>query len=148
VVLAAGFLVFAAAQSGLANDRGSTQASLLEAVNAARVSHGLRSLRLDSSLERAARAHTQEMLRDDYFGHGDFPGRMNAFHLRGALGENLAWGSGPYSRASSIVQIWLTSAGHRANLLRPGFRHIGFGLATGTFQGQSGATVVTADFGS
>jgi uncharacterized protein YkwD len=44
--------------------------------------------------------------------------------------------------------MWLASPGHRANLLRPGFRRLGLGIATGSFPGQAGATVVTADFGS
>jgi uncharacterized protein YkwD len=117
-------------------------------VNATRVSHGLQPLQLDAGLERAARSHSLEMLHENVFGHGDFPGRMSAFHLRGTLGENLAWGSGPYGRAQTIVEMWLASPGHRANLLRPGFRRIGLGIASGAFQGQAGATVVTADFGS
>jgi uncharacterized protein YkwD len=40
----------------------------------------------------------------------------------------------------------LSSPGHRANLLRPGFRYVGVGTATGRFAGVSGATIVTADF--
>ena len=117
-------------------------------MNAARTSHGLQPLQLDAGLERAARSHTLEMLQGNVFGHGDFSGRMSSFHLHGMLGENLAWGSGPYSRAQAIVQMWLASPGHRANLLRPGFRRLGLGIASGSFQGQAGATVITADFGT
>ena len=40
----------------------------------------------------------------------------------------------------------MSSPGHRANLLRPGFRRIGIGALVGRFSGYSGATVVTADF--
>jgi uncharacterized protein YkwD len=116
-------------------------------VNAARASHHLAPLHLDASLARAARAHTTEMLRGNVFSHGDFYGRMVAFHLSGILGENLAWGSGSYGEAQSIVQEWLASPPHRANLLRPGYRRLGLGLATGSFQGTPDATIVTADFG-
>ena len=124
-----------------------TPAALLRAVNATRTAHHLRPLRLDARLQRAARAHTVEMLRGDYFSHGDFYGRMVRFHLTGSLGENLAWGSGSYARARSVVRMWLQSPPHRKNLLRPGYRRLGLGIATGSFQGTRGATVVTADFG-
>jgi len=40
----------------------------------------------------------------------------------------------------------MASAGHRANLLRPGWTRIGIGSRLGTFHGYTGATVVTADF--
>jgi uncharacterized protein YkwD len=148
VLFAAGFLVFAAAPSALGAGRASTQASLLQAMNSTRAAHGLRPLRLDATLDRAADAHSSEMLRGNSFSHGDFAGRMAAFHLAGSFGENLAWGTGSAGSAGSIVRMWLASPEHRANLLRPGFRRIGLGLAHGTFLGQGGATVVTADFGS
>jgi uncharacterized protein YkwD len=146
VVFAAGFLALVAVSPAAGAGKAGTQGSFLQAVNSVRAAHGLQPLRLDAALERAARAHTLEMLRENIFGHGDFSTRMAAFHLRGMLGENLAWGSGPYGRAQTMVQLWLGSATHRANLLRPGFRRIGFGIASGVFQGQGGATVVTADF--
>jgi uncharacterized protein YkwD len=59
------------------------------------------------------------------------------------FGENLAWG--PIS-ASWVVSQWLASPEHRAILLRPGFRRIGIGAYEGSFAGQSGKLVVTADF--
>lgn len=144
----AGFLALFAVSSAFGGGTSSSQGTFLQAVNQVRTSHGLQPLHLDAGLERAARSHTLEMLHGNYFGHGDFSVRMSSFHLHGLLGENLAWGSGPYSRAQAVVQLWLASPGHRENLLRPGFRRIGLGIATGSFQGQSGATVVTADFGS
>lgn len=104
-------------------------------------------MRLDPTLTQAARAHTSDMLRRDYFAHGNFPGRMAAFHVAmRTAGENLAWGSGPYGRAAEVVQEWLASPEHRANLLAAGYSRIGIGLARGTFLGTGGATVVTADF--
>jgi uncharacterized protein YkwD len=42
--------------------------------------------------------------------------------------------------------MWLASPPHRANLLRPGFRTVGVGVARGTFQGYAGALLVTTDF--
>jgi uncharacterized protein YkwD len=121
--------------------------SLLKTVNATRASYHLAPLRVDSALQRAARAHTAEMIRSGTFAHGAFSTRMRIFHVRGpAMGENLAWGSGSYGSPRSIVEMWLNSPPHRANLLRPGFRRIGIGAVITSFQGESGATVVTADF--
>src|SRR5246127_3966624 len=118
-VFAAVFVVFAAVSASFAAQRSATSVSLLEAVNAARKAYGLRPLQVDSTLTHAAQAHSSDMLRRDYFAHGNFPGRMAAFHVGGqAAGENLAWGSGPYSQAAEVVREWLASPEHRANLLR------------------------------
>jgi len=116
-------------------------------VNATRASFGLRPVQLDRTLSSAARSHSVQMLRGNYFSHGDFNGRMLAFHVRGSVvGENLAWGTGAYSGAGTIVREWLASPGHRANLLSASYRRIGIGLAHGTFRGSGGALLVTADF--
>jgi uncharacterized protein YkwD len=146
-VFAATFVVFATVPAAFAAHRSASGLDLLQAVNAARKAYGLRPLRVDPTLTHAAEAHTSDMLRRDYFAHGNFPGRMAAFHVSaGIAGENLAWGSGPYGQAAEVVQEWLASPEHRANLLRASFSRIGVGLARGTFLGTGGATVVTADF--
>jgi uncharacterized protein YkwD len=146
-VFAAIFVVFAAVPASFAAHRSTTGLGLLQAVNAARKAYGLRPLRLDPTLTEAARAHTSDMLRRDYFAHGDFSGRMAAFHVSlHTAGENLAWGTGAYGRAGEVVRAWLASPEHRANLLAAGFSRIGIGLAHGTFLGSGDVTVVTADF--
>jgi uncharacterized protein YkwD len=147
IVFAAFFAALAVAPAALAAQRGGAALTLLRAMNAARASYGLRPFRVDSRLRVAAQSHSTDMLRRNYFAHGDFPGRMAAFHIQApAAGENLAWGSGAYGTAQTIVQEWLASPEHRANLLRPGFTRIGIGIARGTFLGNGGASVVTADF--
>src|SRR5438046_1311682 len=68
---------------------------LLAAMNRARTSRGLGALRVDPRLRTAARAHSAEMLRYGYFGHGAFGRRLSSFGVRGEfIGENLAWGKG------------------------------------------------------
>lgn len=116
-------------------------------MNRVRVAHGLRPLSYVGKLRAAARTHSADMMRRGYFAHGSFGRRLNGFgvHAR-VVGENLAWGTGVYGTPPTIVQEWLASPEHRANLLRPGFRWIGVGSAVGRFVGRSGATVVTADF--
>jgi uncharacterized protein YkwD len=146
-VFAVSFLLFAAPAALAGKARTSSELNLLAAVNATRATYGLQPLHLDSTLQSAARSHSTDMLRHNYFAHGNFAGRMAAFHIHGpSSGENLAWGSGPYGRAGTIVREWLASPEHRANLLRPGYARIGIGLVRGSFLGTGGATVVTADF--
>jgi uncharacterized protein YkwD len=121
--------------------------ALLAEMNRIRAAHGAPALRLDARLERAARAHSRDMLRRGYFAHGEFARRLAGFGARGpAVGENLGWGVGSTGSAQSIVAAWLASPPHRANLLRSGFRWIGLGRLVGTFAGYGGAAVVTADF--
>jgi len=141
-------LILAGSVSAATVRRTATAATnLLQAVNQTRRAHGLRPLRLDDALVRAARSHSAEMLRGNYFAHGDFHGRMVAFHVRGPVaGENLAWGNGSYARAGSIIREWLASPEHRANLLHAGWTRIGIGVSSGTFLGNTGSSVVTADF--
>jgi uncharacterized protein YkwD len=125
----------------------SSEASLLREVNHVRAAHGLGALRYDATLTRAARFHTREMTLADDFAHGDFAARMSRFRVAGlSMGENLAWGSGPFGTPRGIVDAWLASPGHRANLLRPGFSRIGLGELRTRFLGADDATVVTADF--
>jgi uncharacterized protein YkwD len=147
MVFAAGFALFALAPVASAAPRPSSEASLLQAVNATRASYGLRPLAADGTLTRAARAHSRAMIAERSFSHGAFARRLASFGARGPIvGENLAWGVGALAQAKAIVQMWLRSPEHRANLLRPGFSRVGLGLGSGTFQGHTGATVVTADF--
>lgn len=148
VAFVAGISFCLLAAGALAAPSGGRSTSLLAAVNAARASYGLHPLRLDPTLARAAEAHSTEMLHTGSFSHGAFASRMRAFHVHGPfVGENLAWGSGSYAAARTIVAEWLASPEHRANLLRPGFVRIGIGTVSGTFEGYAGAVVVTADFG-
>jgi len=120
---------------------------MLQAMNDARHAHGLAPLRIDQRLQRAARSHSRAMLRTDRFAHGAFAARIRRAGVRARrVGENLAWAVGALAQAQSIVNAWLTSPEHRANLLRPGYRTVGVGIRVGTFGGYSGASVITTDF--
>jgi uncharacterized protein YkwD len=137
------FLVPGAAFASLTKN----EKSLLRHMNRIRAHHGLHTLRYDSHLEHAARFHTRQMLGSDVFAHGAFGARMVEFAVTGHVaGENLAWGTGSRGSARGIVGAWLASPEHRANLLRPSFTRVGIGDLVGSFQGNAGAHVVTADF--
>jgi uncharacterized protein YkwD len=145
-VVAVGLVQAAAAASDV-SALTQRERSLLATVNGVRASHGLRALRIDPKLQGVARSHSATLLRTGQFTHGDMARRVAGSGARGpAFGENLAWGTGSYASAQSIVGNWMRSPGHRANLLRPGWTRVGIGAVQGTFRGYAGATMVTADF--
>lgn len=128
-------------------------------VNAERSDRGLRPLRLNHRLSRAARGHARDMVRRTYFSHDSLSGASfvdrirRAGYLRGPrawiVGENLAWGSGDRSSPAAIVSAWMHSAGHRANILQRRFREIGIGLAPGAPESVDGpAATYATDFGA
>jgi uncharacterized protein YkwD len=121
--------------------------SLVALINDVRHQSGVRSLAYDSTLDRAASAHTLDMLHRHYFAHGDFVHRLLSFGVVGhRVGENLAWGHGAYSDPRLIVRAWLASPEHRLVLLDRRYQRVGVGAATGPFAGWAEATVFTADF--
>ena len=135
---------------------------MLSEINDLRVARGLVPLRTQATLARAAGAHSVEMVRLGYFGHDSadgtgFRSRIVSFYPRRTLGagwragENLAWQEGAPT-ASSLVDRWLASPSHRANLFEPRFREVGISAARsahapGVYGGRT-VTVVTADFGA
>jgi uncharacterized protein YkwD len=141
-------LAFGFAPAGqAATTQSRAEQSLVQVVNNVRTARNLRPLRVDAHLVEAARAHSSTLLRANVFEHGSFAERIVSHGGRGpAFGENLAWGTGRFASARSIVGAWMASPGHRANLLRPGWTRIGIGALNGRFLGRNGATVVTADF--
>ena len=89
-------------------------------VNAERAARGLSSLRVDAELTRAARVRAAEIARE--FSHTRPDGDSWRTVSASAYGENIAMGQ---RTADKVMAAWLTSPGHRANLLRPTFGSIG-----------------------
>jgi uncharacterized protein YkwD len=123
-------------------------------LNRERARHGLGRLHSNSALAIAAWRHSRDMAQHNYFAHGDFVGRIRAARYFGSargwtVGENIAWGSWDYATPASIVDAWMHSPGHRANILNGRFKEIGLGVARGApARGQDrGGTYVT-DFGT
>lgn len=127
-------------------------------LNAERRKRGLRPLRLDKRLSRAARMHSRAMARNSFFSHDSQNGSTfverirRSGYLRGArswtVGENIAWGSGSRSAVGSIARAWINSPGHRANILSRSYRHIGIGISYGTPSGGGDGATYTTDFGA
>jgi uncharacterized protein YkwD len=150
-VLTAVVVVAAFAFSAFAGEAKATptraELALLQAMNEARQAHDLVPLRIDARLQRTACRHSSAMLRTGAFAHGAFVARIRSAGVRARrVGENLAWGAGPLAEAHAIVNLWLASPEHRANLLRAGYRTVGVGARKGNFEGHAGAVVVTTDF--
>lgn len=139
--------VLAAALPGSASAApGPAQAVLVE-INRVRAEHGLAKLRRDARLARASRFHVADLLSRGAFEHGDFEARMRRFGARGPrFGENIAWGARERGSARALVTMWMGSPAHRANLLRPGWRRVGIGVAAGTFSGHDGVRLAAAAF--
>ena len=112
---------------------------VIRLTNLERTSRGLPPLRLNSNLTDAARAHNQDMINNDFFDHtgsdGSDPWDRACDHGYTPygwgdcyVGENIAAG---YTTPSDVVAGWMSSQGHRANILNPEYREIGVGHNTG-----------------
>jgi uncharacterized protein YkwD len=121
-----------------------------------RAGHGLPRFARDARLDRASRRHSRAMAREDFFAHRGGDGTDPLDRMRAAGwprdrggAENIAWGAGGASTPAQIVDGWMHSPGHRRNILDPGLRLIGVGIAAGAPEpGESGeAAVYTTDFG-
>jgi uncharacterized protein YkwD len=127
-------------------------------LNGERADRGLSALRLNDQLKRAALAHGADMVDHLYFSHAGRDGSQPAERIRAVgylasggawrIGENLAWGTGDLATPKSIMAAWMNSPGHRANILQPDYREIGFGVIAGNPDSRDtgGATYVT-EFG-
>ena len=74
------------------------------------------------------------------FGHQDLATVHSSCPRFGWAGENIAYG---YPGVKSVMTAWLHSEGHRANLLRPQFSHVGIGIK----RDASGRKYFVQDFG-
>ena len=109
--------------------------------NEARQKNGLATLTWENSLRDVARAHSADMLVRNYFSHNTPEGRSPHERIREGCriplsmsGENIWTGTGYQSRdprtlARTIVDNWMSSPGHRTNLLHPELTDIGVGVA-------------------
>lgn len=136
-----------------------TAAVTLCLLNEERALHGAPALSIDPLLTRAAAAHSQDMVSKKYFAHDSLSGASLVDRIAATgwtkaspawiVGENLAWGTGTRSTPRSTMQAWMASPGHRQNVLDPGFRLIGIGLANGVpVSGNYTGMTYTTDFGA
>ncbi|WP_019891106.1 sigma-70 family RNA polymerase sigma factor [Streptomyces purpureus] len=106
-----------------------------ELVNAERAKAGCGPVGTNSKLATAAQRHSEDMAARDYFDHtspdGTDPGdRITAAGYRwSTYGENIARGQrGP----AQVMDSWMNSSGHRANILNCSFKEMGVGIHEGS----------------
>jgi uncharacterized protein YkwD len=122
---------------------------VLELQNRVRKSRGMRPLCVHPALRKAARSHSADMIRKDYFRHGNVDRRLKRHGYRWRdYAENIAWGSGRRGSPERVFKRWMKSHEHKRKILTKGFREVGIGTATGTFKGTKGVTMYTVDFGT
>ncbi|HUN25111.1 MAG TPA: CAP domain-containing protein [Steroidobacteraceae bacterium] len=91
-------------------------------------------LALSTTLSNVALAHAEDMARNDYFEHVDLAGETPADRVRAVgyaeslVGENIAYGP---DTLDEVVEGWLASPGHCANIMDPRFAQMGIGYAAG-----------------
>lgn len=125
---------------------GSVDEQVVEAMNVERRARGLQPLRLNRQLSLAADDRIRDMFSQRYFDHVAPDGTQpfvwvtRRGYRYGTVGENLAVG---YRSADRVVNGWMNSPGHRANLLGRKFDEVGISVASGSpTNGYRGPTVV------
>jgi uncharacterized protein YkwD len=120
--------------------------NVLAAINAVRAEAGVSPLALDERVSLAAEDRMREMEEQGYWAHegpgGESPFRWLAHRSYRFLraGENLARG---FETSEVMIEAWLESPGHRANLLSPNFTSIGVAIIDGFTTGRAtGKSVV------
>lgn len=118
-----------------------TRAGVIEWTNFQRTQNGLAALKTNQELNTAAAAKVDDMFRGQYFAHVSPEGRDASYFSGKAgyeaitIGENLALGN--FKDDKDLVEAWMDSPGHRANILHSGFQEIGVAVKRGTFEGKT-----------
>ncbi|MFJ7970267.1 CAP domain-containing protein [Psychrobacillus sp. NPDC096389] len=105
---------------------------VVDLVNSERAKAGLKALQIDTKLTESAQAKSQDMKNKNYFSHtsptyGSPFDQMKSFGIEyKSAGENIAMGQ---HGATEVMDAWMKSPGHKANILNPSYTHIGVGLS-------------------
>jgi len=131
-----------------------TAQQLLCGVNTARLQNGLPCLGPDPDLNTAAQGHSDDMADNNTLDHNGSDGSSPLTRIQAeccnvfgvgctysATAENIAYGS---SDVSTVMQMWLDSPGHYANIMDSTMTNMGCGIAPGS----GGLVYYTTDFGS
>jgi uncharacterized protein YkwD len=124
---------------------------LLAQTNTQRAANGSPALQLNSKLVSAAQAKANDMVARNYWSHNTPDGQepwvffQNAGYAYKKAGENLAYG---FDTSAYVINGWMNSPPHRANMLDADFQEVGFGFANSSNYVSSGPeTVVVAEYG-
>jgi uncharacterized protein YkwD len=137
------------------------RAAVLCLVNRERAQNGEAPLILNPQLTQAAESHSHEMVADDYFQHVSPSGLTPVDRIHGTgyipgpsvgyvIGENLAWGTLGLATPQAIVDAWIASPGHLANILETQYTETGLGIMAQvppSLSGGSAGATYTQEFG-
>lgn len=121
-------------------DNLSFEKQVVALVNEQRAANGLSPLTLNTELSNVARVKSQDMHDNNYFDHTS-PTYGSPFDMLAsfgisyrAAGENIAMG---YATPEAVMEAWMNSPGHRANILNSSYTQIGVGyVADGSYWTQ------------
>lgn len=143
-IFAFGILTFV-----LANASEISPDNIVKLVNAERTLNGLNPVKINAELQNAAISKSQDMVYRNYFDHYAFGQTPWMFILRAGYnysvaGENLAKG---FNSSEGVVNAWMNSPAHKANILNPNYQEIGVGVVKGTYSenGQTMDTTLTTE---
>ncbi|MFE2236226.1 CAP domain-containing protein [Streptomyces sp. NPDC059442] len=131
--------------SGSRPGGGSQAQEVVRLVNVERAAAGCKALTVDADLTDAAQEYSDAMAATGNFSHTGTDGTQPQDRIEAAgytwsrSGENIAKGQ---ADAAAVVDAWMNSPGHRANILNCGFTEIGVGVST------DGGPWWTQDFGT
>jgi hypothetical protein len=123
---------------------------LLNNTNQKRAENGLQALVTNDQLSIAASRKADDMFAKNYWAHNSPDGTTPWVFIKQSgydyvyAGENLARG---FTSAADVVNAWMASPGHRANLLSSNFKDVGFAVKSGTLNGEQ-TFLVVQEFGS
>jgi uncharacterized protein YkwD len=150
--------------TGLMPERGDLEAigsAVLCLINRERAQNGEPPLALNGELQRAAEFHSRDMISAGYFEHDSPDGQSPVERARSTgyipsptdgyvIGENLAWGTLGLATPQAVVEAWMASPEHRANILESQYRDTGIGVVPSVpealGEGEPGA-IYTEEFG-
>lgn len=123
---------------------------LLTSTNVKRAEAGLDPLILNSTLSQAAAAKAADMFASNYWAHNSPFGKtpwdfiISAGYRYTLAGENLAKN---FQTSDSVVDAWMNSPTHKANMVKAGYREVGFAVVNGVLAGEE-TTLVVQMFGA
>jgi uncharacterized protein YkwD len=129
-----------ATPSGTPDNSPLSAANIIDATNAERVKAGLPPLKTNDKLAASAKLKVEDMITNQYFEHTSPSGKTVADlgtevgYSYVVMGENLALGD--FSNAQDLLQAWMNSPGHRANILNASYEDMGAYAAQGMYQGH------------
>lgn len=118
-----------------------TRVGTISQTNLQRQQNNLPALTESSKLDQAALNKVNDMFKNQYFEHispsGKGPGDLadDVGYSYVAVGENLALGN--FKDDAALVNAWMNSPGHRANILNTKYQEIGVAVLKGTFEGKT-----------